>query len=190
MHVLIVGATGFIGRHVCARLLRGGHVVTTAVRDTASVKRRFPEIGALFVDLNRMSSIADWIPLLRGVDVVVNCAGILRSVRGQSAEAIHTAAPRALFDACVEGGVRKVVQISVVSADAEVDTEFATTKKAADDYLRGLDLDWVLLRPSLVYAQGSYGGTSAIRGLAGLPFVIPLIGDGGQAFQPIHADDL
>jgi hypothetical protein len=46
------------------------------------------------------------------------------------------------------------------------------------------------LRPSLVYAQGSYGGTSAIRGLAGFPCVTPLIGNGEQKFQPIHADDL
>jgi uncharacterized protein YbjT (DUF2867 family) len=190
MHVLIIGATGFIGRHVCARLLRGGHVVTAAVRDTASAKHRFPEIGVVFVDLNRMSATTDWIALLKGVDVVVNCAGVLRSVRGQSAEAIHTTAPRALFNACVEVGVRKVVQISAISADAEAGTEFALTKKAADDHLRRLDLDWVLLRPSLVYAQGSYGGTSTIRGLAGLPGVIPLVSDGGQVFQPIHADDL
>jgi uncharacterized protein YbjT (DUF2867 family) len=86
--------------------------------------------------------------------------------------------------------VRRVVQISAVSADAEAGTEYALTKKAADDHLRGLDLDWVVLRPSLVYAQGSCGGTSLLRGLAGLPFLMPMVGDGGQRFQPIHADDL
>ena len=54
----------------------------------------------------------------------------------------------------------------------------------------GRKLSWVLLRPSLVYASGSYGGTSAIRGLSGFPFVTPIVGEGDQRFQPIHADDL
>jgi uncharacterized protein YbjT (DUF2867 family) len=190
MRILLTGATGFIGRHICARLLAGGHSITAAVRDPASAVRRFPGARAVRIDMNRMVSVADWVPLLDGIDAVVNCAGILQSGRGQSAAAIHSAAPRALFDACVAAGVRRVVQLSAVSADAGAGTEYALTKKAADDHLRDLDLDWVVLQPSLVYAQGSYGGTSMIRGLAGLPFVTPLIGDGGQRFQPIHADDL
>jgi uncharacterized protein YbjT (DUF2867 family) len=190
MHILLTGATGFIGRHLCARLLQDGHTVTAAVRDTASIERRFPGIHARPVDMNRMAASADWLPLLRDAEAVVNCAGILQSGAGQSASAIHADAPRALFDACVTAGLRRVVQISAVSADIAAGTEYARSKKAADDYLRSLDLDWVVLRPSLVYAQGSYGGTSAIRGLAGLPFFIPLIGSGDQKFQPLHIDDL
>jgi uncharacterized protein YbjT (DUF2867 family) len=113
MQILITGATGFIGRHICARLLPDGHVVTAAVRDTASVARRFPGIRSVPIDMNRMVSMADWMPVLEGIDAVVNCAGILQSGRGQSAAAIHAAAPRALFDACVARRVRRVVQIRI-----------------------------------------------------------------------------
>lgn len=57
--------------------------------------------------------------------------------------------------------------------------------------MQGLDLDWLILRPSLAYTPaGSFGGTSLLRALAALPWVIPLIGDGGQLFQPIHMADL
>ncbi len=190
MHILVTGATGFIGRHICARLLAGGHRITAAVRDPAVARRRFPGIEAVQVDLNGMTSPDDWRALLRGIDGVVNAAGILQSKPGQSALAIHTSAPVALFDACLAGGVRRVVQISAVSADEAAGTEYARTKKAADDYLLGLDLDAVVLRPSLVYSEGSYGGTSMIRGLAGLPWITPLVGRGDQVFQPLHADDL
>ena len=190
MSVLVTGATGFIGRHICACLLGKSYVVTGAARNVTSLTRRFPGVNCVRVDMNRMLSPNDWIPLLAGIDAVVNCAGILQSSATQSAEAIHAAAPKALFDACTALGIRSVIQISAVSADSEAGTEYARTKKAADDYLRSLALDWVVLRPSLVYAQGSYGGTSAVRGFAGLPFVIPLVGDGSQRFQPIYADDL
>ncbi len=190
MNVLVTGATGFIGRHICACLLGRGYVVTGAARNVASLRRRFPGVNCVRIDMNRMLSPDDWSPLLAGIDAIVNCAGILQSSMAQSAEAIHAAAPKALFDACGALRIRRVVQISAVSADSEAGTEYARTKKAADDYLRSLDLDWVVLRPSLVYAQGSYGGTSVIRALAGLPFVTPLVGGGDQQFQPIHADDL
>ena len=103
---------------------------------------------------------------------------------------VHRDAPLALFWACMLLGVHPIVQISAVSADAAAGTDYATTKQSADDFLQNLDLDWTVLRPSLVYGQGSYGGTSFLRGLAGLPLVIPVIGDGRQAFTPIHVEDL
>lgn len=190
MHVLVLGATGFIGRHVVGRLLGAGHRVTAAARDAASVRRRFPAATPLPIDLNRMTAADSWRPLLVGIDAVVNCAGILQRRRGQSITAIHRDAPMALFQACAALRIRRVVQVSAVSAEDGADTDYARTKKAADDHLRGLDLDWILLRPSLVYGRGSYGGTSFIRGIAGLPFVTPHIGSGDQAFTPIHVDDL
>lgn len=188
MNILITGATGFIGRHISARLLKE-HKLILAVRDIASAKRRFPGCDVVPIDMNKMTNPEQWTPLLKGVDAVVNCAGILQSTRTQRAEAIHDLSPKALFDACVQLGIRKIIQISAISADSEANTEYATTKKSADDYLGTLDIDWVVLRPSLVYGHGSYGGTSLLRGLAGLP-VIPLVGGGMQKFQPIHISDL
>ena len=190
MRILLLGATGFIGRHVAARLLGENHVVVAAVRDPAGARRRFPGMGTARIDLNHMVSAQDWLPLLPGIDAVVNCAGILQSGRGQSARAIHAAAPIALFAACEAAGIRRVVHISAVSADAEAGTEYAITKGMAENDLRRRPFPWVLLRPSLVYASGSYGGTSAIRGLAGFPLVTPTVGRGDGRFQPIHADDL
>ncbi len=51
---------------------------------------------------------------------------------------------------------------------------------------------WIgfILRPSLVFAEGSHGGTSALRGIAASPCIVPLPGGGNQRFSPIHADDL
>ena len=56
--------------------------------------------------------------------------------------------------------------------------------------LRNSISNWLIVKPSLVIGQGSYGGTSLMRGLAGLPFVLPLPGEGRERFQPIALDDL
>lgn len=190
VRVLLTGANGFIGGHVAAALQLAGHQVVAAVREPCAYLRRWPAGAAVRCDLNRDHAPGDWAPRLHGIDAVVNCAGILRERRGQTHEAVHVRAPKALFEAAVAAGVKRLIQISAISADAEAGTAFALTKKRADDHLRELDAEWVVVRPSLVYAAGSYGGTSFLRGLAGLPFVVPLIGQGDQRFQPIHADDV
>lgn len=190
MRVLLTGANGFIGGQLLAGLAARGHSVIAAVRDPQALRRKTPAAEAIAVDLNRDLSPETWRPRLAGVDAVINCAGVLQGGRGQNIEAIHATAPIALFEACRQAGVSKVVQISAISADTEVGTQYALTKKRADDHLRSLPLDWTVLRPSLVYGEGSYGGTSTLRGLAGLPLATPLLGDATAAFRPIHIEDL
>jgi uncharacterized protein YbjT (DUF2867 family) len=187
---LLTGATGFIGRYLLAALRKAGHEVVPAVRRPAEADRLLPEPAAVRIDFNRATRPEDWLPHLAGIDAVINCAGILQGRPGQSIAAIHAAAPIALFRACVSAGVRRVIQISAISADETAGTDYALTKHEADAFLAGTDLDWIILRPSLIYAQGAYGGTGLFRGLAALPWVIPLPGSGVQQFQPIHMDDL
>ncbi len=121
---------------------------------------------------------------------MVNCVGVLQDGGGQSSEAIHHRAPAALFAACVEADVRRVIHISAISANEGAGTDYAASKLRGEDALRAAPLDWAVLRPSLVYAAGSYGGTSLLRGLAGLPLCTPVVGDGSQPSSPIHAEDL
>lgn len=190
MRILVAGANGFIGSHITGALIEAGHHVVAAVRNPGLFLFRFPGAEAISVDFNRDTTPKDWAERLENIDAVVNCAGILRSRLRHKMEAVHLLAPRALFEACARCGVKRVIHVSAVSADADVGTPYASTKAAAEDTLRQTDLDWVILRPSLVYAAGSYGGTSLLRGLAALPGFIPVVGAGEQSFRPIHAVDL
>lgn len=123
------------------------------------------------------------------MDAVVNCAGILRETRRQSFDDVHVRATAALYEACVRAGVKKLVQISALGDPR--DSHFISSKYEGDDILMSLELDWVILRPSVVYsAAGSYGGTSLIRAMAALPFVLKLPGSGEQLLQPVSAEDL
>lgn len=188
MRILLTGAYGFIGSHLAARLSGDGHHVVGCGRDLALGRRTAPQVQWVRCDLNRDTTAEAWLPRLAGVDAVVNAAGILQASRRDDVDAIHFHAPAALFDACTMSGVRRVVQISALGVAA--DTAYAASKRAADRHLMALELDWVVLRPSLVYARSCYGGTTLFRALAAAPFLVPLPGAGDQRFQPIHIADL
>lgn len=190
MRILVTGANGFIGAHLAAALFGAGHEITACARNPNAARRQFPLYDWIEIDFNIETNPSVWAPRLKDIDAVVNCAGILQGAAGQSLDAVHRDGPAALFDACVAAGVSRIVQISALGNDAGAGTQYADSKRAADEYLKTLDIDWVILRPSLVYTAGVYGGTAALRGLAGFPFVVPLAGGGHQLFQPIHMDDL
>lgn len=188
MRVLVTGAHGFIGAIVTARLLSAGHEVVPAVR-----RPRPPPGGTsmadIACDMAQDVDEGDWLPRLAGIDAVVNCAGILRERGRDRFEAVHVQAPLALFRACAQSGVRRVVQISALG-DPE-DGAFIASKHRADAALLELDLDAVVLRPSVVYdTRGSHGGTSLLRAMAALPFALFLPGEGRQHLQPVAAGDL
>lgn len=188
MRVLVTGASGFIGSHIVTALRAAGHEVIAAVRNPDRAGR-FASGTAVRCDLARDTHIEDWLPRLEGIDAVVNAAGILRESGRQKFRTVHVDAPRALFEACLRAGVRKVIQISALGNPQ--DGEFIRSKHDADDFLATLELDWVILRPSVVYSPaGSYGGTSLLRALAALPGFLFLPGDGQQRLQPIVAEDL
>lgn len=175
MKILLTGGHGFVGSHVASALRQAGHTVIIASRSGGA-------------DFNSLLSPQDWLPLLEGVEAAINCVGIIAEARGQTFETLHTRAPVALFEACVQAGVSRVIQVSALGADDEAFTPYQRSKKAADDALRALPLDWFILRPSLVYGEGG-SSTALFKTLASLP-VIPLVGNGQQQVQPVHIDDL
>ncbi|MDQ0140690.1 SDR family oxidoreductase [Cupriavidus necator] len=140
------------------------------------------------VDFARMTAAADWAPLLADVDAVVNLVGIFRETPSQRFDVLHRAAPQALFDACAHHGVRLVVQMSALGADAHARTAFHRSKRAADQYLLGLGIDAMVLQPSLVF--GADGASAQLFcALATLP-CLALPGGGRQPVQPVHIDDV
>lgn len=188
MRVLVTGAYGFIGAHVVATLTAAGHDVVCAVRH-ARIDSRFPGLVAIGCDMNADVRVEDWLPRLEGIDAVVNAAGILREGTSARFINVHERSPLALFDACARKGIRRVIQISALGNPA--DGEFIASKHRCDEAMRSIDTACVVMRPSLVYsARGSYGGTSLLRALCALPFVLPLPGAGMQSVQPIAAEDV
>jgi uncharacterized protein YbjT (DUF2867 family) len=118
------------------------------------------------------------VPYLDGVGAVVNCAGVLQDSPRDSTRGVHVEGISALFAACAQAGVRRVVHFSAIGVNHETPTAFSRTKLKGDRALMGLDLDWVILRPSVVVGPAAYGGSALFRGLAALP-VLPFMPETG-----------
>jgi uncharacterized protein YbjT (DUF2867 family) len=190
MRILLTGASGFIGTHVSTALLAEGFQLACTVRRAPAIARigAEPRVRLIEADFARDTAKAAWLPRLDGIDVVINCVGIIAERGAQTFAALHTQTPCALFAACAESEVQLVIQLSALGADAGAVSPYHLSKKAADDFLASLPLRAVIVQPSLVY--GDEGGSARLfRMLASLP-VYPRFGRAPQLVQPVHVDDL
>ena len=181
MKVLVTGATGAIGSAL-VRALRAAHC------EVVAASRAPADQTGLQVDLQAVPSRQWWAERLRGVQVVVNAAGIIRESTGQSFDAVHARGPQELFHGCVAAGVGHVVQISALGADEGAASAFHRSKKAADDVLRGLPVASTIVQPSLVYGPG-VASAALFDSLATLPWLV-LPRGGASLVQPVCLEDV
>lgn len=186
MKILLTGATGFIGGHILQALINAGHAVTACVHRPQSII--LPKVHVVKVDFEQDCHVSYWLPRVQGIDIVINCVGIIRETRHQSFDALQRATPIALFQACTKANVKKVIQLSALGADDTAFSRYHLSKKAADDFLAPLAIDWLILQPSIVYGPDAKS-MDFFKALAALPFM-PVVDGGHQQIQPVHINDL
>jgi uncharacterized protein YbjT (DUF2867 family) len=187
MIVLVIGATGLIGSAVCARLKADDHKIIGASRPRSGMQPTHVD-RAIAVDIAKATSPKNWEDLLSGVDAVVNCAGVFQQGLAESPKGVHVEGIAALFQACERRGVRRFIHFSAIGVDRGAISEFSRTKLAGDELLMATDLDWVILRPSVVLGRSAFGASALIRGLAALP-LLPIMPATGP-LQVVMMDDV
>lgn len=175
MRVLLLGGYGFIGLEAARTLLGRGLQVVAVGRSLTFGERVLPQAQWRSADIAALDTPEKWSPLLAGVDVVVNASGALQDGLRDNLAAVQDRAIRALIAACEHFGVKRFVQISAPGVDAADGPQFLRTKAAADAALTASGLDWVILRPGLVWGRTATGGTALVRMLAAFPLVQPVM---------------
>lgn len=187
-HVVILGGTGFVGRHLVARLLRGGDRVTVLSRGVDAAKRRLKPQGASLIEGD--VGDADFLAaVLDDADAVVNLIGILneKGDRGDGFERVFVGITDALIDAMQRMGVRRLLQMSALNA-GRGESHYLQARGRAEQHVRASGLDWTLLRPSVIAGPGD-GLFCRFDGLLKFAPVLP-IGRADARFQPVWVGDV
>ena len=189
--VLVLGGAGFIGRHAVAALHARGARVEIGSRHPARIGRRVPHAEAYPTRATRFERLldpADWTPLLDGIDVVVNCVGILRERGRETYDAVHHRAPAALAAACRTLG-RPLLHVSALGLEAPARSGFLRSKQAGERALRASGVAGAIVRPSLLDAESGGYGAAWIRRAARLPY-LPLPADAVGRIAALDVRDL
>lgn len=166
---VVLGAYGLIGSACCRALLAAGFSVTAVGRSKAAASRALPDVDWIFLDLASMTPAA-WRPLLADADVVVNAAGALQDGARDSLRGIHETAVASMV-AALPASPCRLVHISAAGVSQNAPTEFLRSKARGDAAVMASGLDWVILRPTLVFGPQAYGGTALLRASAAVPLV-------------------
>jgi len=186
MNVLVSGPAGFLGRALIPRLLREGHGVRALVRRT-SPGLEHPRLQLVSGDVLDAASLDRAVP---GVDAIVHLATASAREGSDVARAVNVDGTRNLVDAARRHGVRRFVFTSTISTTRARMGPYGRTKRIAEDLVATSGLDWVTLRPSLVYGSADTGLVAMLAAtLRKLP-AVPVIGRGDVAIDPIHLDDV
>lgn len=181
--ILLVGASGFIGRHLLRALSAGGHSLVATSR--SGTGPQLPGVVWQPLDLERLAEKPELFPWPAGIDLVINAAGVLDSDLARQTR-VQADGACALFDLAARHGAA-VLQVSALGAGEAGGLPFLASKARADAHLLALGIPAVVLRPSLVLGEG--GASSAwLERLAALPLA-PLL-DTRARSMPLHVDDL
>ena len=186
--ILVLGGSGFVGRHVCAALAaRGLRLrVPTRSRERAKHLTMLPTCETIAADVHDPAVLKT---LLGGCDAVVNLVGVLHGGRGNKGfESAHTGLAQKLVAACRETGVRRVLHMSALNAAVDGPSAYLRSKGVAEEIMRGSGLDVTIFRPSVIFGREDQFLNLFARILKSAPvLIVPM---GNAKFQPVHAGDV
>jgi NADH dehydrogenase len=184
--ILVLGGTGFVGRHLCKELVRLQCRVTVPTRDASKAKdlQSAPFLELVQADVHDEAALTR---LATGHDCVVNLVAILH---GSSFEfqRVHVELVKRIVRACTDAGVVRLAHVSALGAARDAPSMYQRTKAAGEAVLQGSALDWTVLRPSVMFGEGDKFLTLFAQLQKALP-IVPLAG-ADTLFQPVWVGDV
>ncbi len=187
--ILVIGATGFVGRHLSVGLLERAIPVRALVRDQARARALLPAAVELSVgDMTEPPTLDAALRDVRAVYVTVQT--ITRAQHGKARD-FAEAELRGLEEvvaACRRAGVRRVIAVGLIGTRPDAANAWVRARARGERLLFGSGLDVTVIRPGVVVGRGSVGFDGVLA--AARRRVAPIRGSGRQLWRPIGIDDL
>jgi uncharacterized protein YbjT (DUF2867 family) len=186
--VAVIGATGFVGDAVVRRLSESGHGVIAVSR----TGRRLDEWPASVVTRAADVTTGAGLPeALAGAGAVVHLVAIPRESGGRRFADVNVRGTERAVAAAEAAGARRFVHLSALGVVDDPRLGYLRSKWKGEEAVRASSLDWVVLRPSLLFGPGD-GFFRLVRTTLKWwsPGVVAIPGRGDARFQPLAVDDL
>jgi NADH dehydrogenase len=191
-NVLVLGGTGFVGTHVCEKLVRAGWTVTVPTRrwNNARDVLHLPSLTVQEMDVHDAAALAR---AAVGHDAVVNLIAILHGSQ-DAFNKVHVELPQKIAAACASAGVNQLVHISALGANAQkpgsLPSMYLRSKSLGEAVLLAScsELALTILRPSVIFGAGD----KFLNLFASLQKVFPFMPLAGAdaRFQPVWVEDV
>ena len=184
--IAITGATGFVGTHLLERLSGCHRPLRVLAREPSKVS----STDSVEIVEGGLSSPEALKRLCSGADTLVHCAGRTAACTAGEFEEVNVEGTRAVLAAAEAAGVRRFVHISSLAARAPDISNYAASKRAGEDLVRGGGggRSWVILRPPAVYGPGDRATLPLIKQLTQRLAFVPGTTEGRASL--IHVRDL
>ena len=193
--VFITGGSGFVGSAVLGALRERGYSVNALVRgDKPLAGGARPINGNLFDAKALDDGMRDCVAVIHLVGIIME-----QPAKGVTFERIHTQGTRSVVDAAVRNGVKRYVHMSALGTRPNAISRYHQTKFAAEQYVRASNLDWTIIRPSLIHGpKGEFMEMDAKWAKRKAPpfLFMPYFGagplglGGAGLLQPVFVDDV
>ena len=192
-HVIcVLGGTGFVGRHLVNLLAASGHRVRVPSRHRERHRELLvlPSVQVVDANIHDTEVLGD---VISGCDTVINLVAILNESGRNNFRATHIALPHQIALACREHGVRRLLHMSALNADAKQGaSRYLQSKGEGEDVVHAAadeSLQVTSFRPSVIFGPGDHFFNNFAGLLKRAPGILPLPCPNAR-FAPVYVGDV
>lgn len=181
--ILITGATGYVGQNLVSKLSKDQRVrcfvtIEKSVGDNVDFVRG---------DLSDINSLEE---ATRGISSVVHLAAVIKSRRREEFVKVNVEGTKNLLSACIKNKVKRFIYISSYDVILRNKNDYAFSKIQAEDIVKNSGLDYIIIRPTVIYGRGDKRNLGMLFGLIKKYSFAPVIGSGNYKLQPVYVEDV
>lgn len=189
--ICILGGSGFVGSHICAKLPSQNYRIKILTRHPQRHRRLLvlPQLTLIKADIHDSTLLTSQ---LKDVDAVVNLVGILNETGKNSFRKVHEELSVKVVNACKQNNVQRLLHMSALNADAGGPSEYLRSKGKAENYAHtfsGQKLTVTSFRPSVIYGPEDSFLNRFADLLKQIPFFFPLACPNAR-FQPVYVGEV